>query len=121
MTKKDSNQAQEEEGKKHMQQEKTEPKPHQKNKKEESLEATLSTLFLSLASSATISMGLAQHPSTKKVEKNLKMAQFNIDLLVLLEKKTKNNLLPEEKSFLRSIINDLQMKFVQAQSQEKTQ
>ena len=87
------------------------------SKKEEGkLEATFSTLVLSVASSATISMGLAPHPSSEKIEKNFKMAQFNIDLLILLEKKTKNNLLSEEESFLRSIINDLQMKFVQAQS-----
>lgn len=90
------------------------------HKKEVPLEATLSTLVLSIASSATISMGLVPHPNTNQIKKNIKMAAFNIDLLLLLEKKTKNNLLDEEKKFLRNIISDLQMKFIQIQDQKQT-
>lgn len=90
------------------------------HKKEAPLEATLSTLILSIASSATIAMGLVPHPSTNQIKKNIKMAAFNIDLLVLLEKKTKNNLIEEEEKFLRSIISDLQMKFIQIQEQAQS-
>ena len=78
------------------------------------LEANLSTLILSIASSAAMSMGLAPHPATQKVEKDMKMAQFNIDLLILLKDRTKNNLTNEETDFLSKVISDLQVKFVQS-------
>lgn len=61
-----------------------------------------------------MSMGLAPNPGTQKVEKDLNLAQFNIDLLLLLRQKTQNNLEPDEQKFLESVISDLQMKFVQA-------
>lgn len=79
----------------------------------ENLEPSLSTLVLSLASSATFSLGLAPDPNTQKTEKNLEMAAFNIDLLEMLRSKTKNNLTKEEQAFLDLVISDLQMKFVQ--------
>lgn len=80
---------------------------------DEPLEASFSALILSLASSAAVSMGLSPHPETGKVHKNLKMTQFNIDLLVVLREKTKNNLTQEEETFLNSLISDLQTKFIQ--------
>ncbi|MCB0392756.1 MAG: DUF1844 domain-containing protein [Bdellovibrionales bacterium] len=80
---------------------------------EQQLEANFSTLILSIASSAAMSMGLAPNPATNKTEKDVNMARFNIDLLVLLKDKTKNNLNKEEDEFLSSVISDLQMKFLQ--------
>ncbi len=78
------------------------------------LQANFSTLVLSIASSAVMAMGIAPHPTSKKIEKDLQMAQFNIDLLIMLKNKTKNNLQGEENDFLSNVIADLQMKFVQA-------
>ncbi len=80
---------------------------------EQNLEASFSTLALSIGSSAMMSLGLAPDPNTNKSEKDLKMARFNIDLLVLLQDKTQNNLSDEEDQFLKSIISDLQMRFVE--------
>ncbi len=78
------------------------------------MEANFSTLILSIASSAAICLGLSPHPQSQKIEKDLTMARFNIDLLALLKEKTKNNLSPDEQGFLETVLNDLQMKFVQA-------
>lgn len=80
----------------------------------EKMEASFSILTMSIASSAVMAMGLAPDPSTGKVSKDKNMARFNIDLLIMLQEKTKNNLNSDEKAFLESVINDLQMKFVQA-------
>lgn len=80
---------------------------------EQNLEASFSTLILSIASSAAMALGLAPHPETQKVNKDLKMARFNIDLLVLLQSKTKGNLEEDEQKFLESVISDLQLKYVQ--------
>lgn len=74
---------------------------------------SFSTLVLSIGSSAAMAMGLAPNPSTQQVEKDLEMARFHIDLLALLKEKTKNNLEKEEQAFLDSVLNDLQLKFVQ--------
>jgi hypothetical protein len=79
----------------------------------EPLEASFSILIMSVASSAAMSLGLAPNPQTGKIEKDKAMAKFNIDLLVLLQEKTKNNLNEDEKRLLDSIVTDLQMKFVQ--------
>lgn len=74
----------------------------------------LSTLILSVGSAAAMHMGLSPHPTTNKVEKNLELAQFNIDLLVTLKEKTEGNLTDEENTFLSSILRDLQGKFIEA-------
>jgi hypothetical protein len=78
------------------------------------LEANFSTLVISIASSAVVALGLEKNPQTGKIEKNPEMAQYSIDLLVLLKEKTKNNLSPNEQNYLDAIIQDLQLKFIQA-------
>ncbi len=80
----------------------------------EKMEASFSILAMSIASSAVMSMGLAPDPNTGKTSKDKNMARFNIDLLMMLQEKTKNNLNKEEQQFLENIISDLQVKFVQA-------
>lgn len=77
------------------------------------LEASLSTLILSIGSSAAIALGLAPEPATGKTMKDVDLARFNIDLLVMLQEKTKNNLNNEEVQFLNRILSDLQMKFIE--------
>lgn len=80
---------------------------------EQSIAASFSALTMSIASSAGMFLGLSPHPQTGKSEKDLTMAKFNIDLLVVLQEKTKNNLSQDEKRFLDALVSDLQMKFVQ--------
>ena len=81
---------------------------------EKTYPCSFSTLILSLASSAVMSLGLEPNPQTNKIEKDLDVARFNIDMLKLLQEKTKNNLSKEEEQFLNSVVNDLQLKFVEA-------
>ncbi len=81
--------------------------------KENELKPSISTLVLSIASSAAISLGLSPNPSSNKVEKDLNMAEFNIDLLRLLKEKTQGNLTGEETKFFDSVITDLQLKYVE--------
>lgn len=78
------------------------------------MEASFSILAMSIASSAVMSMGLAPDPNSGKTHKDKNMARFNIDLLIMLQEKTKNNLNKEEQQFLENIISDLQVKFVQS-------
>ena len=76
------------------------------------LEANFSTLVLSIGSSAAMALGLAPNPMTNKLEKDLNLARFNIDLLRMLRDKTRGNLNADEQKFIESIVTDLQMKFV---------
>lgn len=78
------------------------------------MEASFSTLIMSIGSSAAISLGLSPDPSTGKASVNKKVARFNIDLLKILDEKTKNNLSSEEAAFLKHILSDLQLKYVEA-------
>ncbi len=80
---------------------------------EQKMEASFSMLVMSIASSAAMSMGIAPHPETGQTSKDKPMAKFNIDLLVVMQEKTKNNLDEEEKKFLDSLVTDLQTKYLQ--------
>ncbi len=77
------------------------------------LEANFSALVISLASSAVMALGMEPHPQTQKVEKDLNLARFNIDMLILLRTKTEGNLEAPEKDLLDNVIKDLQLKYIQ--------
>ena len=70
---------------------------------------------LSLGSSALINLGEAPDPlSGKTQEADLPLAQQSIDLLVLLQEKTRGNLSEEEAHFLDTLLYDLRVRYVAA-------
>ncbi|MCS6977457.1 MAG: DUF1844 domain-containing protein [Gemmatales bacterium] len=75
--------------------------------------ASFGVLISSLATQAAISLGDVPHPLTGKTEVNLGEARFHIDLLEVLQEKTKGNLTPEEAKALDAILFDLRMRFVE--------
>lgn len=76
--------------------------------------ADFGTFVLSLGSSAIMHLGEFEHPESGKVEKDLAMAKHTIDLLSMLEEKTKGNLTPHEGQLLESLLYDLRIRFVNA-------
>ena len=72
------------------------------------------TFILSLSSSAVIHLGLAPHPEHTDCCKNLPMAKQTIDILVLLQEKTKGNLTGEEERMLADLLYNLRMSYVAA-------
>ncbi|HPC46851.1 MAG TPA: DUF1844 domain-containing protein [Deltaproteobacteria bacterium] len=72
------------------------------------------TLVMSLASSAMVSMGRAADPITKTVQKNLALAQQNIDIIALLKEKTKGNLTHEEERVMDDVLYELRLSYVEA-------
>jgi hypothetical protein len=74
--------------------------------------ADFATLVLSLGSSVLMYMGEA--PEGQKVQRNLPMAKHAIDLLTVLEEKTKGNLSTEEEHILGSLLFDLRLRYVEA-------
>lgn len=73
-----------------------------------------SNLILSLGTSAMIHMGVIEDPQTKRKDKNLEMAKQEIDLIVMLEAKTKGNLTNPEKDVLEKVLYELRLRFVEA-------
>jgi hypothetical protein len=72
------------------------------------------TFVLSLASSAFVHLGDAPHPETgEAAPPDLPLAKQTIDILAMLEEKTKGNLTPEEERFLENLLTDLRFRFVQ--------
>lgn len=70
-------------------------------------------LFISgLATQVYIHLGLLENPLTKKKEKDLDQAKYLIDILGILEEKTKGNLTKEEQPYLQSLLYDMRMAFV---------
>jgi len=77
-------------------------------------EISFVNLILSLSTSALIQLGEIQDPTTQQAEKNLPLAQQSIDLISLLQEKTKGNLTPEEGQLMEHILYDLRMRYVKA-------
>jgi hypothetical protein len=71
----------------------------------------LTTFVLSLSTQALIQLGEVTGPDGT-VAKDLMMARHTIDLLALLEAKTKGNLTGEEEQLLQQVLYDLRMRFV---------
>lgn len=74
--------------------------------------ATFALLVSSLATQALMGLGEIENPFTKKRELSPDEARFHIDMLELLEEKTKNNLTPEEANLMKNLLFDLRMRFV---------
>ena len=74
--------------------------------------ADFATLVLSLGSSAVMYLG--EDGAGDKPERNLPMAKHAIDLLTVLEDKTKGNLSAEEEHILGSLLFDLRLRYVEA-------
>jgi len=72
------------------------------------------TFILSLSSSAAIHLGLAPHPEHADCCRNLPMAKQTIDILVLMQEKTKGNLTGEEERMLADLLYNLRMSYVTA-------
>ena len=71
-----------------------------------------STFVLSLSSSAAVHLGLVPHPEGKTQARNLPMAKQTIDILNILQEKTKGNLTGEEERLIGEVLYNLRMAFV---------
>ena len=79
-----------------------------------------SSFVLSLAATAAIHFGDRLEPGeTETGPVDLVSAAQMIDILALLEVKTKGNLTPDEEQLLEAILYELRLRFVEAQGQDK--
>ena len=71
--------------------------------------------ILSLATSAYMHLGLVPGPDGKPSERNLPLARQTIDMLSMLEAKTKGNLSAQEDELFQKVLSELRMMFVEEQ------
>ena len=71
------------------------------------------TFVLSIIGSAFVHLGDAPEPGDNQGEPNLLLARQDIDLLELLQEKTKGNLDGEEERVLSQGLFDLRMRYVE--------
>jgi len=75
-------------------------------------ELNFSTFVLSMASSAFYHLGDIPDPMTGQKQENLPAVKQTIDILIMLQEKTKNNLDAEEAKLMEQLIYELQVKYV---------
>jgi hypothetical protein len=71
---------------------------------------------MSLAQSALIGLGKVINPATQKTEVDLDAAQQAIDMLDMLEAKTRGNLDAEEERMLKQTLSMLKLNYVETAS-----
>ena len=72
---------------------------------------------LSLAHTAAVHFGDVPDPfSGAKAETNLVAAQQMIDILALMEEKTRGNLTAEERQLIEQVLFELRLRYVEAQN-----
>ena len=76
--------------------------------------ASFAALVQMLATQAAIFMTDQHDPETGQSLRNLDLAKHNIDLLRVLEEKTKGNLTEDEKHLLETVLYELLMAYVAA-------
>lgn len=73
-----------------------------------------STLVLSLANTALFQLGFIRTSESEEVKKDLNGARQTIDIIALLEEKTRGNLTEQEQHVLKETLFQLRMAFVEA-------
>jgi hypothetical protein len=75
-------------------------------------EGNFAALISMLATQALFALGLLQIKGQEEREPDLELAKYNIDMLQVLEEKTKGNLSKEEEIVLANTLNELRMGYV---------
>ena len=76
-------------------------------------EINFSTFIFSLNTSALLHLGEIPDPATGKQQEDLAMAKQTIDLIAMLQEKTRGNLAPDEENLVKHILYDLRLRYVQ--------
>lgn len=81
---------------------------------------TFSGFILSLATTAAVHFGDIADPNTgERAEPNLAAAAQMIELIALLQERTKGNLIEPEERLMDDLLYELRLRFVQAQQGDK--
>ena len=88
--------------------------PAPESRAEGDMPMTFEALIFSLSTTALLQLGMAPHPETGRQEKDLPGAKQTIDILEMLQQKTRGNLTADEGQMLEECLYDLKMTYVKA-------
>jgi len=77
------------------------------------------SLVLTFQAAAIQQMGKLKNPVTDKIERDLQQAQLSIDMLDMIEEKTRGNLSDDETKFLKSVLQELKLNYVDEINKEQ--
>jgi hypothetical protein len=86
---------------------------HKREARSQMPPADLFGLISMLATQALFALGLISEEKNKKPPVNLPLAQYSLELLGVIEEKTKGNLTHDEEEMLKNTLYQLRMAFVQ--------
>lgn len=75
----------------------------------------LSTFFLSISSAAFFGLGISPPGTEEKPKIDLELARHNIDLLELMEEKTRGNRTADESKLLEQLLFETRMRYVEVE------
>jgi hypothetical protein len=75
---------------------------------------SFSTFIMSLNASVLVNLGLETDPTTGTKSSNLSLARQTIDILVMLEEKTRGNLEDDERRLLTHLLYELRLLYIKA-------
>jgi hypothetical protein len=78
------------------------------------------SLVMTFQAAAMQQMGKMKNPISDKIERSLEQAQLSIDMLDMIEEKTRGNLSEDETKLLKSILQDLKLNYVDEISKDQT-
>jgi len=74
------------------------------------------SFIMSLATQALIQMGEMPAPNGMEIPLDVESARQTIDILAMLQKRTRGNLAPEENRFLEEVLHSLRVSFINKKS-----
>ena len=74
--------------------------------------ATFEVIISTFATQAAVALGQVANPITNEITEDLEQAKFAIDLLAVLEEKTKGNREDNEESLLTDVLYNLRMIYI---------
>jgi hypothetical protein len=74
--------------------------------------ASFVNFMMSVASNAASALGMMEHPVTHQRDVDIELGKHWIDVLGMLEKKTRGNLSAQEQQMLEGLLADLRMQYV---------
>jgi len=80
--------------------------------------ADFTTIVSMLATQAMLNLGTLPNPMTGKTDRNLPQAKHAVDLIEVLQEKTKGNCNPQEEAMLHNLLHELRMAYVASQGQQ---
>jgi len=81
---------------------------------------SFSSLVVSLSTSVMVHLGELPDPITRNLNKNLELARQSIDLLGMLEEKTKGNLTEDEARLIKESLYSLRIHYVNVCKDQKS-